>query len=243
MPIIALQGLRGGSGATSLTAALAWALSSLNASVLAIDFCPINQLRLHFNTPREETRGWAQAIHQGGDWQGSALRYMPGLDFLPFGELSDDAVSAFEAQSDTALGPWPDRLRQLSSDYRWILLDVPAENSRWSRQASGLADLVLRVIVPDANTHLRLHQRPFSGNTRFVINQYNTHSRTHQDLQQLWLSIVSPLLPVMVHRDEALAEALLIKQPIGEYRPHSLAAEEVNTLANWLRVHASGSDA
>lgn len=59
MPVIALQGLRGGMGTTSVTAALAWALQQLGESVLAIDFTPDNLLRLHFNTPFELTRGWA----------------------------------------------------------------------------------------------------------------------------------------------------------------------------------------
>lgn len=61
MPVIALQGLRGGMGTTSVTAALAWALQQLGESVLAIDFTPDNLLRLHFNTPFELARGWARA--------------------------------------------------------------------------------------------------------------------------------------------------------------------------------------
>ncbi|WP_440530380.1 cellulose synthase operon protein YhjQ/BcsQ, partial [Serratia nevei] len=45
------------------------------------------------------------------------------------------------------------------------------------------------------------------------------------------------LLPVVIHRDEALAEALAVKQPLGEYRPESLAADEVLTLANWCLIN------
>jgi hypothetical protein len=35
-----------------------------------------------------------------------------------------------------------------------------------------------------------------------------------------------PALPVTIHRDEAMAECLAAKQPLGEYRQDSLAAEE-----------------
>lgn len=38
MPVLALQGVRGGIGTTSVTAALAWALQQLDESVLVIDF-------------------------------------------------------------------------------------------------------------------------------------------------------------------------------------------------------------
>lgn len=40
MPLIALQGVRGGTGATSLCAALGWALTALGESVLLIDGSP-----------------------------------------------------------------------------------------------------------------------------------------------------------------------------------------------------------
>lgn len=45
MAILGLQGVRGGTGVTSITAALAWALQLLGESVLAIDASPDNMLR------------------------------------------------------------------------------------------------------------------------------------------------------------------------------------------------------
>ncbi len=50
MAILGLQGVRGGTGVTSITAALAWALQLLGESVLAIDASPDNMLRFFFNT-------------------------------------------------------------------------------------------------------------------------------------------------------------------------------------------------
>ncbi|EGW6660735.1 cell division protein, partial [Salmonella enterica subsp. enterica serovar Infantis] len=48
------------------------------------------------------------------------------------------------------------------------------------------------------------------------------------------------LLPIVIHRDEAMAECMASKQPLGEYRSDSLAAEEVLTLANWCLLHDAG---
>jgi cellulose biosynthesis protein BcsQ len=49
------------------------------------------------------------------------------------------------------------------------------------------------------------------------------------------------MLPVVIHRDEAMAECLAAKQPLGEYRSDSLAAEEVITLASWCLMHYAGT--
>jgi hypothetical protein len=48
-------------------------------------------------------------------------------------------------------------------------------------------------------------------------------------LYQLWLESQRRILPVTIHRDEAMAECLAAKQPLGEYRQDSLAAEEILT--------------
>jgi len=40
-------------------------------------------------------------------------------------------------------------------------------------------------------------------------------------------------LPLTVHADEAMREALAFKQPVGQYAPDSLAAQDVMSLAIW----------
>ncbi|MNH32935.1 cell division protein [compost metagenome] len=93
------------------------------------------------------------------------------------------------------------------------------------------------LIAPDANCQIRLHQQALPEGCLFLINQYFAASQLQQDLHQLWLQTLSGLLPVAIHRDEAMAEALAAKQPLGEYRPESLAADEVLTLANWCLIN------
>ena len=74
MAVIALQGLRGGVGTTSITAALAWGLQQLGESVLVIDMTPANLLRMHFNTDFAHSQGWARA-------EDAALRYTELLNY------------------------------------------------------------------------------------------------------------------------------------------------------------------
>lgn len=49
MAVLGLQGVRGGVGTTTITAALAWSLQMLGENVLVVDACPDNLLRLSFN--------------------------------------------------------------------------------------------------------------------------------------------------------------------------------------------------
>ncbi|MFZ1871241.1 MAG: cellulose biosynthesis protein BcsQ [Chania sp.] len=239
MSVIALQGMRGGSGTTSLIAALAWALQELGESVLVIDFSPDNLLRLHFNTPFELTRGWARAELDGSDWQQGAMRYCKNLDFLPFGRLSVAEQWGIAQLCGETPGRWQDFLQQVktSGQYRWILLDIPAGNSPVIQQQLALADTVFLVLNPDANCHARLHQQALPAGCHFLLNNYSAASQLQEDLHQFWLQTLTRLVPLMVHRDEALSEALAAKQPLGEYRPESLVAEEIVTLANWCLIN------
>ena len=210
----------GGMGTTSVTAALAWALQQLGESVLAIDFTPDNLLRLHFNTPFELARGWARAERDGGRWQEGALRYCENLDFLPFGRLECGGTAGSAAPVSATAGTLArqcaptDRRRSAAL----ILLDVPVGDGVLAQQALQLADSVFGAVeprrqlpgtAPSADAAERL---PFRSIT-------TPASQLQQDLHQLWLQTLSGLLPVVIHRDEALAEALAVKQPLASTAP------------------------
>ena len=75
MAILGLQGVRGGTGTTSITAALAWALQLLGETVLVVDASPDNMLRFFFNVDFSHKAGWARATIDGTDWRDAGLRY------------------------------------------------------------------------------------------------------------------------------------------------------------------------
>lgn len=242
MTIIALQGIRGGVGATSVTASLAWALRQLGDPVLAIDFSPDNLLRLHFNTAWEDKRGWARAIADGLPWQQAALRYADRMDFLPYGQLNKAEQEHRPAPDNAHAGHWPDSLKTLDNngEYRWILLDIPAGYTPLSDALTAQADLTICPLVADTNCHVRLHQQALPPGARLLVNQLAVANQLQDDIYQLWLQSVPGLLPLAIHRDAAMAESAAAKQPVGEYRPECLAAEEITTLANWCLLHTAG---
>ena len=91
MAILGLQGVRGGTGTTSITAALAWALQLLGETVLVVDASPDNMLRFFFNVDYRHNAGWARALIDGNDWRDAGLRYTSHIDLLPFGQLTPGA--------------------------------------------------------------------------------------------------------------------------------------------------------
>lgn len=242
MPVIALQGIRGGVGTTSVAAGLAWALRRLGKRVLVIDCSPDNQLRLHFSAPVSLTAGWARAELDAQLGHQEALCYEEGLDFLPFGQLSVAEYHRWQAQHQQSPGRWMQYLTQLrdSGEHDWLLLDLPVAGSPCTERWREMADVVFYVLTADANSHIRLYQQPLPLGSRLLLNQFSADSRLQQDLQQYWQQHLNALLPLSIHRDEAMAEALAAKQPVGAYGAASLAADELKVLAGWCQVYVSG---
>jgi cellulose synthase operon protein YhjQ len=240
MAILGLQGVRGGVGTTSVTAALAWSLQLLGESVLVIDACPDNLLRLSFNDEITRKSGWARAVLDGQDWRDGGLRYTSLIDVLPFGTLTpgerENALSLTEK-----LATISDIVETLhrQGTWKWILLDLPHGFYPWTQSLLAACQHTLMIVQPDANCHIRLHQQALPVNANILINDLRVGSQLQEDLYQVWLQTQRRLLPVAIHRDEAMAECMAAKQPLGEYRQDALAAEEILTLANWCLLHYS----
>ncbi|EDS4734263.1 cellulose biosynthesis protein BcsQ [Salmonella enterica subsp. enterica serovar Oranienburg] len=241
MAILGLQGVRGGVGTTSLTAALAWALQILGENVLVIDASPDNLLRMSFNVDFVHQGGWARSLLDGQDWRDAGLRYTSQLDLLPFGQLTAQERENPQAWQET-LGEIGSAIQALkaSGRYSWILLDLPYGASPLTGQLVSLCDHTLAIAQVDANCHIRLHQQALPAGAHILINDLRVGSQLQDDLYQVWLQSQRRLLPIVIHRDEAMAECMASKQPLGEYRSDSLAAEEVLTLANWCLLHGAG---
>lgn len=234
MAVIALQGFRGGTGTTSVTAALAWGLAQLNEKVLVIDFSPENVLRLHFGMPFAQARGWCSAHKAGEAWQNCAMRYHSHLDFLPYGHIAGEDVS----QTDF---DWHKAITQLKNTgvYDWILIDSPAADPL---PAQTIADSTVVLLHADTQSHIRLHQHALTANGRYLLNQFIPSSQLQQDILLLWQETLPSLIPVILHRDEAMAESLAAKQPVGEWKDNSKIAREMNTLANWFLLNLRQPD-
>ncbi|TXI29877.1 MAG: cellulose synthase operon protein YhjQ [Aquipseudomonas alcaligenes] len=226
MTSLALYGVRGGLGRSSLLAALGYALSELGERVLLVDLCSDNLLRLHFNLPLDERGGWARAELEGRPFGEPLYEVLDGLCLMPFGEL-DEAERARLWQR-LAPGSWRTRLAPLARRFDWLLFDQPAAGLA----AGPEVDVPVLVVEADGACQVLLGRQALERHDLLLINRYEPASRLQRDLLLVWQRLFGERLALqLVHRDEALAEALACKAPVGHYAPHSLAARDVQSLA------------
>ena len=238
MAIIGLQGMRGGTGTTSITAALAWALRQLGESVLVVDASSDNMLRLFFDIAVNRPEGWARATLDNTNWQESAWRYAPSLDILPFGTFNNSEKESLfnDPNLCNKFNQYLTVLRD-SRRYRWILVDVPPISTGVTIDWLALLDSRINIAQPDANCHIRLSLQPLGPQSFLLVNGLQVTSKLQNDIYQIWCHTQQSMIPVAFHADEAMAESLAMKKPVGEYSPDALIAEEVITLANWCLIN------
>lgn len=227
---LSLQGVRGGVGVTSLLAAMGHALHALGERVILVDLCPENLLRLHFNLAVSESGGWARAMLDGQPWHEQAWEIEPGLCILPYGKVSTSEQRVVEQKLASSPGLWAERTAQLRDQYDWALLDLPQRLP--GHTAASNCDIKIQVVEADASCHILLEQQP--SNRLLLVNRHDPASRLQSDLLLLWRErFAARLVPLIIHRDEAMREALAFKAPVGLHAPQSLVANELLTLATW----------
>ncbi|MBA8782459.1 MULTISPECIES: cellulose biosynthesis protein BcsQ [Aeromonas] len=219
MNCVALQGIRGGVGTSSLVAGLALAAREQGARVLAVDLCHDNLLGIHLGLPHADARGWSRLADPAREWRSALYHYEEGLDLLSHGG-GEGASAEWLAGID---------------GYDLVLLDLPLG------PVPALPCRLLTIVNADANCHVRLHRHAWAAGELLLVTQFSSRRALQQDLLDLWQAAGLPLLGLRLHRDEAMAEAMAAKQPVGRYAPTSLIAHELASLASWC-LGAGGDD-
>ncbi len=215
-------------------------VTNLRENVTVIDASPDNLLRMSFNVDFVHQGGWARSLLDGGT--GAMPDYVIPHSLIYCRLDSSPRRSGKIRRRQETLGEIGSAIQALkaSGRYSWILLDLPYGASPLTRQLVSLCDHTLAIARVDANCHIRLHQQALPAGAHILINDLRIGSQLQDDLYRVWLQSQRRLLPIVIHRDEAMAECMASKQPLGEYRSDSLAAEEVLTLANWCLLHDAG---
>lgn len=232
----AFRGIRGGVGTTSTVAALGNALQAMGETVLMIDLAPENLLRLHFGIPLADPRGWATEQANGSAWDEAAREIKPGLHLLPFGQLGRAERSNASHALNTLWEAWPNHLAALSKRYGMILVDLPMSEPA-ALPLMSECELRITTMEADPASCALLHDLPHRGDCQYLITRFDPLSHLQRDIRLLWQDqLGNAMIQQVVHRDEAIPEALGQKQPVGDYRPQSLAAQDAANLASWCRA-------
>ncbi len=242
MRIIAVTGIKGGVGTTTVAAHVSAALRAQGEQVMALDLCPQNSLRLFFGMPCEIHDGIAPALLDGKVWFEACYKNQTGLYFVPFGDLHN------EIPKELMPLLFPESFHQLSDQLKninfegdgWLIVDCPVSDleSEWYNHLVEASDAVIRVITSDALSYALLRQGDRydrSDKEMLLVNRFTPAVDLEQDLKTLLLSEYRDhLLPVVVHEDKNICQALAHKQTVFEYAPYSQAYRDFECIATWL---------
>ncbi|MDD5332934.1 MAG: cellulose biosynthesis protein BcsQ [Rhodoferax sp.] len=248
MSVIAVVSMKGGVGKTSVTANLAAAMAARlgEGQVAALDLDPQNALHLHLGFEALQREGVCRQSLQHRYWRDVAFTSPFGVSCLPYGSVSEGERGAFE----NLLASEPDWVqRQLAhaglGDDHVVLIDLPPGPSVYLDQGFACADLVLVVLLADAGSYSTIIameswineatlQRPGLESV-YLLNQVDEAVPLSRDLGAvLRRRLGARLLPIGIHRDEAVSEALAFLQPVLFYDPRCQASDDFQRLAACL---------
>ncbi|MGS7841425.1 cellulose biosynthesis protein BcsQ [Stenotrophomonas forensis] len=239
--LLSLQGVHGGTGVTTVLAALGQGLHAQGQRVLLVECSPDQMLGLHLGLPADVEGGWARAQLDGSDWRDAAYAIAPGLAVLPYGRVEAEDAMQVEQQLRQAPSTWADRLPLLQAQFDWLLFDLP---QRLPAHAAAInqharCTLPLRLACVDPVSHVVLQRQP-DDQRRVLANRYDPAVPVQRDLMQLWLHThARRLVPQPLHEDARVPAALASKQPLGRYAANSLAAADVDGLVLWCLAEAA----
>ncbi len=248
MTVVAIASMKGGVGKTSVTANLAVAMAAeLGAGcVSTIDLDPQNALHLHLGVEVSQGQGICRQALRRRSWLPIIADSEFGVRCVPYGVVSESEREAFE----DILVAEPDWLeRQLAQtglgDDDLVLIDMPPGPSVYLNQGFACADLILIVLLADAGSYSTIVAmeswidqvallRP-DVESVYLLNQTDESVRLNRDIGEvLQQRLGKRLLPVGIHRDEAVCEALAFLQPVLFYDPRCQATHDFQRLAAYL---------
>ncbi|WP_027017075.1 cellulose biosynthesis protein BcsQ [Comamonas composti] len=256
MNILTIASAKGGVGKTTLTENLAVALAPrLGRTVLAVDLDPQNSLGLHFGMDPMEWGGLSRASLSGQDWHELCFERQPGLYVLPFGVLSENDRERLEAEIAADPHWLQDHLRALKlPEDALVLLDTPPGPSVYGRQALSLTHWLVVVTLADAASYATaplmqrlvhsycLPRADFRG-VFHVLNQVDLSRTLSADMLRVVQAEAGKSFAGAIHMDQAIPDALGLGMYVLNHAPHSLAAHDLGSCADFLSAQIRAASA
>ncbi len=246
MKIVAFVSGKGGVGKSTLAANIAVALAQRKKKILLIDLDPQNAQRFHLSMDPDEVAG----LVREGIVMTSVFESPFDVSFIPFGRVTEQELQDFEVhlQHDPE---WVDNsLHAIGEDvFDFVVLDTPPGPSVYLVQALRAAHCALVVVLADASSLATIDKMlalvdeyttdhaDFQG-SHLLINQMPIHSKLgHQVRTALQAHYPAQLIPVSIHMDAHVSQALAYERPVLQYEPGCKASLDIQYVTDWLVSH------
>lgn len=243
MQVIAFISGKGGVGKSTLVANVGMGLAQRRKKVLLLDLDPQNAQRLHMGLDPQEYAGMVRE----GVSPSSVFDSPFGIFFIPFGRVQPSELEEFEAFLEMHPTWVRDGIRTLASEgYDYVLLDTPPGASVYLQQALQATHRAVVVVLADAASFATIPRiealvqeytagRDDFGRFDILINQMPKQSKLgHQVRTALFASYAEQMVPVAVHRDHGVPQALAFERPVLQYEPNCPASQDIQSVADWL---------
>jgi len=247
MKIIAVVSGKGGVGKTTICANLSAALIKDGHTVLSVDMDPQNGLGFHFDMPTDHLNGMARATLSGSNWNDAIFHPKPGGMVLPYGMVDDSDRALFETQLAENPRLLLEQLKLLDlPEDSFVLLDTPPEASVYSRQAFAESHVTVLTLLADASSlstatkYIRKINKECYGRPGFmghmlVVNQVDHSHQLNSDTTHFMRETLGSKYFSIVHRDQAIPEALVWGQSLLEYDAQCRGARDFVDLVRKLK--------
>lgn len=236
-PVLTVYSLAGGVGKTSLIATMGRALSAVGERVLLTDTTSAGLLPFYFGA--SELR------------DGAVRTFTPpeGSADAPISLVSYDVMTrTHEAGSKD----WfMEEVAAKSRGMQRVLVDLGHDLAWVARRLARMNSTMLVPVAPDMNSVISLQgvERFFSGmadsegrplRPLYVLNQFDASLPLHLDVREVMRQQLGDrLLPFVIRRSPAVAEALAEGMTVMDYAPDSPVAVDYSNLVAWLRAQAA----
>ncbi|MBS1816021.1 MAG: hypothetical protein JSS87_14200 [Acidobacteria bacterium] len=233
-PSLCVISMAGGVGKTSMVATLGRTLSAMGEKVLLADTGSHGGLLPYYFGARDLRPGVVRTFSPPAGSPDAPV-YMVNYD--------TDAANYDVGAQDHIY----DELKHASRGIHRVLLDLNMHSAWMVRRLAKYSPAILVPLGPDMNSVLGIQsiERILSGLTNaeghilqpyYVLNQFDATLPLHLDVREvLRQKLGDRLLPIVVRRAPAVAEALAEGMTVMDYAPNSSVTEDYTQLATWVR--------
>lgn len=226
--IIAYSNIKGGEGKTTLCRHQAHYSETQKFRTLAIDLDPQGDLTVSLNPSDVDVHDYTVSAElftpEFDPAEAKLIKVSDYLDLLPSTDHLDDLAEMDQQANLIKRGR--DSIRKLAQRYDVVIIDTPTNAPVCYKTGMAAAHATVSPLQLDTygmrgaqkflrtSTQVRTAYNPALKHAGFVVNRYNSRSKSHQEMVEMMKQEGFDLLPTILRERAAVQDALDRQMPV-----------------------------